>query len=127
MIKQLQRHNIQYVVAPYEADAQMCYLEKEGLVDGLLTEDSDLLVFGCSTVLYKWNKEGSVVELKKERLVQCKDFRLDGWSQQDFRQCVPFMWCRATLLLMPPDSMAILSGCDYLANIPGVGCKTAHL
>lgn len=35
------------MVAPYEADAQLCFLEREGYVDGIITEDSDLLVFGC--------------------------------------------------------------------------------
>ncbi len=46
----LRAENIDYVVAPYEADAQLCFLEKEGLVDGIITEDSDLLVFGCKQV-----------------------------------------------------------------------------
>jgi exonuclease-1 len=36
--------NVPYVVAPYEADAQLAYLERVGIVDGLITEDSDLLV-----------------------------------------------------------------------------------
>lgn len=39
-----------YVVAPYEADAQMAFMEREGLVDGIITEDSDMLVFGCRNV-----------------------------------------------------------------------------
>ena len=33
-------------MAPYEADAQLAYLERAGLVDAILTGDSDLLVFG---------------------------------------------------------------------------------
>ena len=40
-----------FIVAPYEADAQMVYLEKTGKVDAIFTEDSDLLVFGCKRVL----------------------------------------------------------------------------
>ncbi len=46
----LQAENVEYVVAPYEADAQLAYLEREGIVDGIITEDSDLLVFGCRQV-----------------------------------------------------------------------------
>lgn len=42
--------NVQYIVAPYEADAQLAYLEKTGVIDAILTEDSDLLVFGCKRV-----------------------------------------------------------------------------
>ena len=38
------------VVAPYEADAQLAYLVKEGIADIVITEDSDLLAFGCKQV-----------------------------------------------------------------------------
>lgn len=46
----LRAEGVEYVVAPYEADAQLCFLEREGYVDGIITEDSDLLVFGCRQV-----------------------------------------------------------------------------
>lgn len=129
MIKQLQAAHIPYVVAPYEADAQLCYLENQGLVHAVLTEDSDLLVFGCRTVLCKWDKEGGVHEFKQDRLARCPDFRLDGFSQQHFRQCVvPGLFQRSEVFLLIPflNSMAILSGCDYLPSIPRVGLKLAH-
>lgn len=38
------------IVAPYEADAQLAYLTKSGLAQGVITEDSDLLAFGCKKV-----------------------------------------------------------------------------
>lgn len=38
------------IVAPYEADAQLAYLLKQGFVDVVVTEDSDLIVFGCQKV-----------------------------------------------------------------------------
>ena len=38
------------IVAPYEADAQLAYLSREGIVDLVITEDSDLLVFGSKRV-----------------------------------------------------------------------------
>lgn len=46
----LKAENVDYIVAPYEADAQMAFMEREGLVDGIITEDSDMLVFGCRNV-----------------------------------------------------------------------------
>lgn len=49
---------MRYVVAPYEADAQLAYLTKNGLADGVITEDSDCLPFGCGTVLFKLDKDG---------------------------------------------------------------------
>lgn len=50
VIQALKAAQIEYVVAPYEADAQLAYLEMKGIVDGIVTEDSDLLVFGCKRV-----------------------------------------------------------------------------
>ena len=38
---------IDYVVAPLEADAQLAYLESQGVVP----EDSDLIAFGCKEVI----------------------------------------------------------------------------
>ena len=35
-----------YVVSPYESDAQPTYLQKIGVIDFIMTEDSDVLVFG---------------------------------------------------------------------------------
>lgn len=51
--------NIQYVVAPYEADAQLAYLFKSGQADVVFTEDSDLLAFGCTHVFFKMDNLGN--------------------------------------------------------------------
>ena len=37
-------------MAPFEADAELAYLSKSGHVDAVLTEDSDLLAYGCKKV-----------------------------------------------------------------------------
>ena len=66
LIKVLKEQAIPYLVAPYEADAQLAYLEKCGAIDAVLTEDSDLLVFGCNTVLFKLDQAGNAVEIKQE-------------------------------------------------------------
>jgi hypothetical protein len=50
LLQALKRRNIRFIVAPYEADAQMAYLALNGLADVVLTEDSDLLCYGCPTV-----------------------------------------------------------------------------
>ena len=101
------------MVAPYEADAQLAYLERIGLVDGILTEDSDLLVFGCKNVLLKLDSdENTVVSIRRADFANMSSaskggISLLGWSDVQFR------------------AMAILSGCDYLPSIPGIGLKTA--
>ncbi|KAF1365216.1 exonuclease-like protein [Lizonia empirigonia] len=107
-IEELKLSNVQYVVAPYEADSQMVYLERKGIIDGILSEDSDLLVFGAKCLITKLDKYGDCVEVNRNYFTACREISLVGWSDADFRR------------------MAILSGCDYLPGIGGLGLKTAH-
>ena len=44
------QRGIPYIVAPYEADAQMAFLILNGYADFVITEDSDLLVYGSKEV-----------------------------------------------------------------------------
>lgn len=108
LIDELKRHHVQYVVAPYEADAQLVYLERKGIIQGILSEDSDLLVFGAKRLLTKLDQYGDCVEINRNDFTACKEISLVGWSDAEFRR------------------MAILSGCDYLANINNMGLKTAY-
>ena len=34
-------------VAPYEADAQLAFLSRSNIAQVIITEDSDLVLFGC--------------------------------------------------------------------------------
>ncbi|KAH6924840.1 hypothetical protein HPB50_025717 [Hyalomma asiaticum] len=53
VIVECRRRNIDYVVAPYEADAQLAYLAQCKLADVVITEDSDLILFGCEKARFK--------------------------------------------------------------------------
>lgn len=108
LIQQLKQMGIPYVVAPYEADAQLVYLERKGLVNGILSDDSDLLVFGAKRLLTKLDQYGNCIEINRRDFCACREVSLTGWSDTDFRR------------------MAIMSGCDYLSGLPGVGLKTAY-
>jgi hypothetical protein len=99
---------VKCLVAPYEADSQLYYLEKMGIVDAVVSEDSDLLVFGVKCLITKLDQFGECVEVNRDNFAACKDVSLAGWTQTEFRH------------------MCILSGCDYLENIPSMGLKTAH-
>ena len=44
VIEACRQHGVDFVVAPYEADAQLAYLKKINMVDAVITEDSDLMV-----------------------------------------------------------------------------------
>eukprot|EP01071_Lankesteria_metandrocarpae_P009517 Lankesteria_metandrocarpae@DN5212_c1_g1_i11.p1 len=41
---------VESIVAPYEADAQLAFFSTTGYIDGVFSEDSDLLVYGCLRV-----------------------------------------------------------------------------
>ena len=45
------RPSVKCLVAPYEADAQLAYMCKQDIVDGVITEDSDAIPYGCKEVL----------------------------------------------------------------------------
>ncbi|CAD6564872.1 MAG: Rad2 nuclease [Alectoria sarmentosa] len=108
LIEELKKAGIQYVVAPYEADAQLAYLERQGIIQGMLSEDSDLLVFGAKRLLTKLDQYGDCIEINRADFTACREISLVGWSDADFRR------------------MAILSGCDYLASINRMGLKSAY-
>ncbi|GCE99591.1 Rad2 nuclease [Zygosaccharomyces mellis] len=100
--------NIPYVVAPFEADAQMVYLEKNGFIQGILSEDSDLLIFGCQRLITKLNDFGECIEI-------CRD---------DFPK-LPYKFALNKLNSQEVRTMVCLAGCDYTSGIPKVGLVTA--
>ena len=108
LMRELQRCKVEYVVAPYEADAQMAWLDRTGKVAAVITEDSDLLLFGCKRVLFKLDRDGFADEIRLERLPDLKELDLSSFTFEKFRQ------------------MCMLSGCDYIPSINGMGLKTAH-
>lgn len=48
---------VDVLVAPYEADAQLAYLNRSKIADYIITEDSDLVLFGCRHVCIRTKKE----------------------------------------------------------------------
>ncbi|KAJ9148547.1 Exodeoxyribonuclease 1 [Pleurostoma richardsiae] len=108
LIEELKVAGVPYVVAPYEADAQLVYLERQGLIGGIISEDSDLLVFGAKRLLTKLDQHGQCIEINRRDFCACREISLTGWTDTEFRQ------------------MAILNGCDYLDGINNMGLKTAY-
>ncbi|XP_021517098.1 exonuclease 1 isoform X2 [Meriones unguiculatus] len=112
VIKAARALGVDCLVAPYEADAQLAYLNKAGVVQAVITEDSDLLAFGCKKVILKMDQFGNGLEVDQARLGMCKQLG-DVFTEEKFRY------------------MCILSGCDYLASLRGIGlakaCKVLRL
>ncbi|KAJ2602782.1 Rad2 nuclease [Coemansia sp. RSA 1721] len=108
VIKELEKEGFDYVVAPFEADAQLAYLESKGLISAAISEDSDLIVFGCKNIIFKLDQYGQATIFDQKLMDQVRAVDVSGWSQQKLRH------------------MCILSGCDYIASVPGVGLKKAY-
>uniref|UniRef100_A0A5S6R0J5 Exonuclease 1 n=1 Tax=Trichuris muris TaxID=70415 RepID=A0A5S6R0J5_TRIMR len=99
--------NVACLVAPYEADAQLCYLSKAGLIDLVISEDSDLIPFGCTKVLFKMDIYGNGQLYEQEKLHLALQISIEKFDFAKFRRS------------------CILSGCDYVSNLPGVGIRKA--
>lgn len=106
LMKAARKLGVESVVAPYEADAQLVYLEKSGLVDFIISEDSDLIVFGAQKVFLKMTPSGHGDLFDADCVELClqANKRLKG-----------------NFLPQKLLFSAILSGCDYLKNLPGIG------
>lgn len=57
--KLLQLFRFPYLTAPGEAEAECAVLQKENIVDAIMSEDVDTLMFGAKTVLKDWSSEGN--------------------------------------------------------------------
>lgn len=94
---------IPYITAPMEAEAQCAELVALGLVDGIVTDDSDIFLFG-GTRVYKNMFNGN-------KFVEC-------YLTADLEKELSLS--REQLI-----SIAHLLGSDYTEGIPGIGPVTA--
>ncbi|XP_053730995.1 exonuclease 1 isoform X1 [Synchiropus splendidus] len=112
LIKAARARGVDCIVAPYEADAQLAHLTKTGLAQAVITEDSDLLAFGCKKVILKMDRQGNGLEIDQSNLGRCRSLG-NVFTEEKFRH------------------MCILSGCDYLSSLHGIGlgkaCKLLRL
>ncbi|KAI9924637.1 DNA repair protein rad2 [Aspergillus wentii] len=92
-----------YITAPMEAEAQCAELVSLGLVDGIITDDSDIFLFGGTRVYKNMFNQGKFVECYLTSDLE-KEYALH----------------RRKLI-----SFAHLLGSDYTEGIPGVGPVTA--
>jgi exonuclease 1 len=98
---------VECMVAPYEADAQMAFLARTGYVHAVISEDSDLIPYGCPRMLYKMDKFGSGEELL--------------WSELSRTPDVDWFGFNSDMIVLT----CVISGCDYLDGVHGIGVKKA--
>ena len=101
------RLKVPYIIAPYEADAEIAFLSRTGIVDAVISEDSDTLCYRCPCAIFKLNDNGSCKTVNLSELFSNPAMRMTSWNCDLF------------------ELMCVLSGCDYLPNLPKIGLKTA--
>lgn len=96
--------------APGEGEAECALLQKQGIVDAVMTEDVDALMFGSTCTIRNWAAEGRSQKTPTHVDVYSvnKDGNINGYNRQG-------------LVLV-----AMMSGGDYLPDgIKGCGVKVA--
>ncbi|KAM0933024.1 putative exodeoxyribonuclease I [Dioscorea sansibarensis] len=143
LIQILRKENVEFVVAPYEADAQLAYLSTlnadKGGVDAVITEDSDLIAYGCQAVIFKMDRYGNGEELLLGRAFNSVSSELSfkNFDKELFTGDTqfPIMLFKPMLLLACFNNqlqfdaftgMCVLAGCDFLPSISGIGIKRAY-
>ncbi|KAK3392252.1 hypothetical protein B0T20DRAFT_382874 [Sordaria brevicollis] len=98
--------------APGEAEAECALLQREGVVDAVLSEDVDTIMFGCRRTLKNWSAEGTKSSKTPTHVTLYEvDEQKGGINGLD----------REGMVLV-----ALMSGGDYLPEgVPGCGVKVA--
>ena len=98
-------------MAPGEAEAECALLQREGIVDAVLSEDVDTLMFGSGLTLRNWSSEGRGNKSPTHVSAYYSNATKEGKSGLD----------RVGMILV-----ALMSGGDYIPEgIPGCGIKAA--
>ena len=112
------KYKIPFVVAPFEADSQMVYLEKRGIVDGIISEDSDLIIFGCQKLYTKMDFDKRSCQLvDRSQFHRLKDdLNAKGIPKLDISQFINLELIK----------LVCLAGCDYPSGLIKFGLIKAY-
>ncbi|KAH0481682.1 MAG: uncharacterized protein KVP18_004033 [Porospora cf. gigantea A] len=106
----LNARHIAWMVAPYEADAQLAFMVRQGQLSAAISEDSDLIAYGCPRSLFKVNALGYGVE-----------FSTAQWptAPEGVPRDLAFL---STFTPEMITDACVLCGCDYTTTrLKGVG------
>jgi len=111
----LREKNIPFLVAPYEADGQLAYLSKKQYIDLVITEDSDLIAYGASPILYKCSDQMTQSGVPSGILVRRSDLAANTDGKVDLTDFSDAMLAVLFVCL----------GSDYCPSLRGIGIITA--
>lgn len=129
-------------MSPYEADAQLAYLCREGIAHAALSEDSDLMPYGCDKVnaqvpthahslvglfcntialfhsvtpqvIYKYERGGMGQEYCLHKLPECDSVSLALWTHE---MVIPLPSAA------PPSPLCPLTSCALLLPVLPTVC-----
>jgi 5'-3' exonuclease len=111
-----------FLMAPSEAEAQCAALERLGLVDGVVTEDSDSFLFGAKKIYKNLFQDNKFVEVRWSSLIRAIIPLSPHPSQvYDIEDIERELSVDRDCLI----AMAHLLGSDYVDGIRGVGIVNA--
>ncbi|AYV75259.1 MAG: putative 5'-3' exonuclease [Terrestrivirus sp.] len=108
LVKMLSLMSIPYIQAESEADSLLAYMNTNGYIDGVISEDTDICIFGA-TDLYK--NVFTHMNIKRKNLIEHIQY------QNILKE---LKWSRNQFV-----TLAILLGCDYAPHLKGIGMVTA--
>jgi 5'-3' exonuclease len=120
LLNELRSHSIPFLIAPYEADGQLAYLSNSGMVDAIITEDSDLICLGVERIIYKLGGWNGASETNRSTPVLMGTLlcRKDLGSARG----IDLMDFSDVMLVV----MFVSAGCDYCNSLKGIGIVTAR-
>lgn len=130
---------VKVIVAPYEADAQIAYLCKSKLCDFAISEDSDLIPFGCKKVLFKLQPNGEGMYFDFDRFRNLKTNQNGNVIDTNFNNSVfrdnkekkedegvlfskELMYIKRMKFINFLE-FCVMLGSDYLSSLKGFGVK----
>ena len=95
---------VPYFIAPWEAEKMCAKLNIDGIVDAVLSEDTDVMAYGTPCFLSKIDTSQDIcVSINKDKLLTGLDLTYEQFLD-----------------------LCIMCGTDYNENIPKIGSKTAY-
>ncbi|KAL8441528.1 hypothetical protein Emed_007554 [Eimeria media] len=118
---------IRCLVAPFEADAQLAYLSRTNQIHSAISEDSDLLAYGCKRVMLKMDKDGKCDVIRLPFLQDENDQPELAFQEPKTSKQQGLLRSLAGLNHERFVAMCVLGGCDYTnhVHINGMGIATA--
>jgi 5'-3' exonuclease len=115
VIQALRLNAIPFLVSPYEADGQLAYFANQGYIDMIVTEDSDLVAYGASPILFK------LLDSIGEGVARGIMLRKEDLGTVTTTGSLDLMDFSPVMLAV----MFVAVGSDYCKKLKGIGIVTA--